>query len=139
MTDELARRRLGKTEEQPPAADATVYSRHGKYSKWGARPLDPSRPYCVAAYRLDEPDPFDGSTPWLIAWSCWQERPFAAMRTVYDAAVYETARVRVEHKYYGPLRLIVWQKRDDETYRAAPPTDAYALTTGIDTPQESTP
>jgi hypothetical protein len=121
------------TEVQPPQrAGATVTDR--TWSKWATRPLDPALPYCTAAYRLDEPNPFDGSRPWLIAWSCWKEPAFPAMRTVYDAAVYETARVRVEHHFHGPLLLLVWQTPNGQTadYRATPPAHAYALTTGVD-------
>lgn len=85
--------------------------------------VDLSKQYC---YRLDRTDQ---QPPRTLSWGAWEQAP-APMTTAAHAATYEAARVRLEHAYYGPMRVWIWQARPDEYWRRNPPQDAYHIDLG---------
>jgi hypothetical protein len=107
------------TEEQPNTGS-------GAQAEATAAPVDLQRPYCYALERTDV-DP-----PRLLSWGGWESAP-GPMHTAHHAAIYEAARVRVDHAYYGPMTVRVWQQRPHEHYRQPPPPDAYTLHLGDQT------
>ncbi|MFD0185529.1 hypothetical protein ACFVIC_42365, partial [Streptomyces sp. NPDC127133] len=98
-------------EVQPLAADATMPR------------IDMQAPYCYAAYR------FDQTPPEMISWGSWDEAPGPFVEA-YHAATHQVSYIRVQHQYYGPMKVSIWQRRADEHYSQAPPADAYALYVG---------
>jgi hypothetical protein len=102
-------------EVQPLTAEATMPQ------------IDPQAPYCYAAYRLDR------TPPEMIAWAAWSQPP-GPFTEPYHAATYEVSRIRVAEQYYGPMRVQVWNHREDESYSKPPPEDAYCLYVGDPNP-----
>lgn len=77
----------------------------------------------------------DGPAPETLSWGTDEEPPGPLLAT-RDLATYEAARTRIHHRYYGPMTIYVWARRDDEHYRMPTPADAYRLDlTGGTTPQ----
>jgi hypothetical protein len=99
-----------ETEEQPPAAEATVPAA-----------IDFTRPYC---FRVDQPAPHREEGTFMLSWGTWDSAPVPT-DTPAQAAMYEAGRVSIEHSYTGPMRVRVWQRRDAEHYRSEPPADAF--------------
>ncbi len=102
---------LMETEEQPPAADATV---------------DLTKPFC---YRIDRPAEHRPEGEFMMCWGSYDAAP-GPFTQVHHAATYEAARARVDHAYRGPMTVRVWQRRETEHYRTEPPADAYRLELG---------
>lgn len=124
-------------EEQPPGADATAHpdmvnivTRDSGGIPPQPRPevdtIDVTRPYC---YRIDQTDRPENrpDEDFMLAWGSCRKAPHPAMRNALDVATYQGAVTRIEHNYLGPLRVAVWQQREDEHFRQEPPEDAFVL------------
>lgn len=115
---------IERPEEQPPRAEAT-------------EPMPEDTPLPIPyAYRLDRPAPHREEGTFTLSWGTWDSPP-GPLRTVGHAAIYECARTRIGHSYYGPMTVWVWAIREDEHYSTPPPADAYRLDLGDQT--ETTP
>ena len=99
------------TEVQPARAGATV---------------DFTRPYCYRVDRTDIPaDPWDPEAR-MLAWGSWDQAP-EPTTTALQAAMSEAGRTRTGHSYAGPVRVWLWQRRDDEHYRMLPDSDSVVI------------
>lgn len=91
--------------------------------------VDISRPYC---YRIDRPAPHRPEGEFTMSWGTWAQAPAPLLSCgrVEHVATYEAARARMEHLYWGPMTIRIWQRRAEESYRDDPPADAYRLDVG---------
>lgn len=128
---------IKEAEEQPAEADATAHpdmvnivTRDSGGIPPQPRPevdtIDVTRPYC---YRIDQTDrpAHRPNEDFMLAWGSCRKAPHPAMRNALDVATYQAAVTRIEHNYLGPLRVAVWQQRQDEHFRQEPPEDAFVL------------
>lgn len=126
------------TEVQPatPAGATVCTHKDGCCANVGActhdcATVDPHKPYCYSIHRpRDYNGPrTDGEEQWLMSWGSWDTPP-GPIITAHHAATYQAARARIEHAYYGPMIVTVWNRRDDEHYRMPPPENAFVLELG---------
>lgn len=85
--------------------------------------VDVTRPYC---YRIDRPAEHRPEGEFMMSWGSWDTPP-GPIRTAHHAATYQGAVCRIQHSYWGPMRVRIWQKREGEHYRQEPPADAYSV------------
>lgn len=124
-------------EEQPAAADATdhpdlvnIVTRDSGGIPPQPRPevdtIDVTRPYC---YRIDRTDRTEHrpDEDFMLSWGSHKKSPHPLIRNALEVATFQAAVTRLEHRYAGPLRIAVWQQREDEHFRQDPPTDALVL------------
>lgn len=126
-----------ETEEQPTEADATarpdmvnIVTRDSggipPQPRAEVDTIDVTRPYC---YRIDQTDRPEHrpDEDFMLSWGSHKKSPHPLIRNALDVATYQAAETRIAHDYTGPLRVAVWQQREDEHFRQEPPTDAFVL------------
>lgn len=101
-------------EVQPPAATATEATAMDKDT--------PTPDHYVT--RIDRPAPHREEGSFMMHYGTHARSRL--LTSVGNAAMHQAAVTRVEHRYWGPMTVWVWEHRGDaEGYREAPPATAY--------------
>jgi hypothetical protein len=97
----------------PPIQDVT------RSSQWGA--LDATKPYGFRVLRAD------GERDWVYSYGYRDVTGHpsdTAARSSLEVAIDQAHATRVGHSYFGPLRVYVWQRRENDHYRLPVPDTA---------------